>query len=1544
MPFITRSEINPKKQKKRIEDEGGGLNDDRSPAVANEEDEEDLRAQVLNDIDEEDLLHMKIPPKPEPVMSSDGSGQRLVIHSIEVENFKSYYGKHVLGPFHHNLSAIIGPNGSGKSNVIDSLLFVFGYRASKIRSKKISVLIHSSKGNENLQSCTVCVNFQKIIDRPDGTFDLVEGSQFKVTRTAYKDNSSKYTYNGKAMQFKDIAKRLREVGIDLIHNRFLILQGEVEQIAMMKPKALTENDDGMLEYLEDIIGSSRLKIPIEKLQKKIESLQEERTAQLTRVKMAEKEKNELEGPVKGIVMELRIDNGIALCRNRLLQVEKVGAVSALDMEEEERKKIVDELDDAKRLQKEMTEARSSGKKELEALQLELERAQEAYERAKKEIAENDQARGKRKAELARLVDKKKKLLEDIKKETKKVDDLEGVPAKAKAKIDEYEQVLADIDEVINERKAKADEKLAEFAEKTQELQAKKKVEEEKLGKLATKEDEAAAKLTLAQEALQQLRCDEEKERKKLSDLKDSLDEARNTLETKKSDLVKACKVLPNLEEEMQMGKAELSAKREEEAECAENVRSSRAKFEHKRQAVEAHRSQNNLLNRLMHEKATGAIPGIFGRLGDLGAIDQKYDVAISTTCGALDYIVVDTVETAQQCVEVLKRDHLGVASFIALDKQEKLRPLMAKPDHTPENVPRLFDLIRVADRAVLPAFYYALRDTLVADDIATATRVGVGGRERHRVVTLKGEVVEPSGTMTGGGRSEQRGRIGQDIKVDTSKDSAKEIAALQNYLDEEQERLVDIRRSIQQLEKRLNSVKTDYDRVKRNEQNLKTDIGPLEEKIEGLEKRLKEQKVRAKEAAADERAVEKAKQKVAELEKERNAAAEVADEVREQVAEVSAKIQAVYAELVEPFKRQLDEALARKESASKGIAKEKGAVNNAERNLNKAKARKNDLEADLKETEEAIEKIHLNADNHVQRMEELMKQKSERQEELKEAESRLKEVSNKFSQLDNEEVDLQRKVNELQRVIESKEGDIAHAKAKVTSIVSKLSSLHLDYVKCIKRLPEHLCEVSDEDDFSLQEAIENERVFIRKLTEGEIMAEADKTGIIQINDLPIYSADQIENFNINDIRFTLANLEKRKAGKAPNLSSLQEYIHKLERYDKEVDRLKEISIKKDQHRDLCEELRSLRLKEFMEGFTQIGVALKEMYQMITLGGDASLDLVDSLDPFSEGVSFGVRPPKKSWKQITNLSGGEKTLSSLALVFALHHYRPTPLYVMDEIDAALDFRNVSIIAHYIKDRTKNAQFIIISLRNNMFELGDRLVGIYKTFDCTKNVLVEASLICENMRNQRAVLDALEKVKLNQEDRASLQASRGVDKAAAVAQVRTGVSDERLDENEEPEVPRGASDDSGSVRLSVAEPCLRSPVESSGARILDIPAFKGTRKALSPDRKRQVADFVKYVERTKKLAEPVAPLEKESSVSPPTKKQRSPRKKSCQEDKSENRRNSSGTERKRSPRKSRRAAAFTKPIVDLETSGETLSGSPMQSEVNRSGESSFNVSDA
>ncbi|GBM28168.1 Structural maintenance of chromosomes protein 4 [Araneus ventricosus] len=151
-----------------------------------------------------------------------------------------------------------------------------------------------------------------------------------------------------------------------------------------------------------------------------------------------------------------------------------------------------------------------------------------------------------------------------------------------------------------------------------------------------------------------------------------------------------------------------------------------------------------------------------------------------------------------------------------------------------------------------------------------------------------------------------------------------------------------------------------------------------------------------------------------------------------------------------------------------------------------------------------------------------------------------------------------------------------------------------------------------------------------------------------------------------------------------------------------------------------DELRRKRLEEFMKGFIVIAKKLKEIYQMLTLGGDAEVELVDQSDPFEGGIELSVRPPRKSWKLMRNLSGGEKTLSSLALVFALHYYRPTPFYVMDEIDAALDVINVSIVGYFLKETTKNAQFIIVSLRNVMNELSDNLLGIYKINNCTKNI--------------------------------------------------------------------------------------------------------------------------------------------------------------------------------------------------------------------------------
>jgi len=224
----------------------------------------------------------------------------------------------------------------------------------------------------------------------------------------------------------------------------------------------------------------------------------------------------------------------------------------------------------------------------------------------------------------------------------------------------------------------------------------------------------------------------------------------------------------------------------------------------------------------------------------------------------------------------------------------------------------------------------------------------------------------------------------------------------------------------------------------------------------------------------------------------------------------------------------------------------------------------------------------------------------------------------------------------------------------------------------------------------------------------------------------------LEKYDIEELKETIDTLQNERSllAKNANMGAIAEYRKKEADYLSRVAELDQVTEERNDARKEHEELRRQRLEMFMEGFGAITLKLKEMYQMITLGGDAELELVDSLDPFSEGIVFSVRPPKKSWKNISNLSGGEKTLSSLSLVFALHHYKPTPLYVMDEIDAALDFKNVSIVANYIKERTKNAQFIIISLRNNMFELADRLVGVYKVRNVTNTVAINPKVFAQS----------------------------------------------------------------------------------------------------------------------------------------------------------------------------------------------------------------------
>jgi structural maintenance of chromosome 4 len=201
-----------------------------------------------------------------------------------------------------------------------------------------------------------------------------------------------------------------------------------------------------------------------------------------------------------------------------------------------------------------------------------------------------------------------------------------------------------------------------------------------------------------------------------------------------------------------------------------------------------------------------------------------------------------------------------------------------------------------------------------------------------------------------------------------------------------------------------------------------------------------------------------------------------------------------------------------------------------------------------------------------------------------------------------------------------------------------------------------------------------------------------------------------------DIEMEKAELKDRLSHLNPDFSAIEEYNRREETFKQSEKEYLETNERRLAIIEDSKNLQTRRQNQFLEGIKKIGEHVKFTYQMLTLSGDARIDLVDKFDPFQYGVTFSVRPPGKSWKNLLNLSGGERTLSSLALVLAIHQFKPTPFYILDEVDAALDLRNVSIIAHYLKERATNAQFIVISLRNNMFEHANRLIGITKLSDC------------------------------------------------------------------------------------------------------------------------------------------------------------------------------------------------------------------------------------
>jgi len=1191
-----------------------------------------------------------------------GPKARIVITYLVLTNFKSYAGRQEVGPFHASFSSVVGPNGSGKSNVIDSLLFVFGFRASKMRQGKISALIHNSAAHPNLDHCEVEVHFQEIMDLPGGGHEVIPDSTLVVSRRAFKNNSSAYYINGKTSNFTTVTNLLRERGVDLDHKRFLILQGEVESIAQMKPKAANEHDDGLLEYLEDIIGTSKYKAPIEESATKTEELNEVCREKSGRVQHVEKEKNALEDKKNKALAYIRDENELATKKSALYQIYIEECSDTLQVTEEAVTKLQASLDEELQKHAGSEEGIKKIEKQYKSGQKELDRMEKESQEVLKQMAKLDKETVKFDEKKKFLANKRKKLEKSLESAIFGAKETETQMKQSSDDISRNTEAIAELEENME-----AEEKqLAAIREslkgKTQGLSDEIAAKQKSLEPWNAKLNDKQSAMAVAQSELDILKEKDGAAAVAIADVEAKIASFKESKASKSSEFNQCRKEKTELEKELQRVHAEQESLMKKEPGMRSKLLDARQKADEARSSLSASQSQSSVLTGLNRLKESGRIKGFHGRLGNLGAIDSKYDVAISTACPSLDNLVVDSVEVGQQCIEYLRKNNLGRANFICLDRlpQRDLSPIS-----TPEECPRLFDLVKAQHDRFRPAFFSVLQNTLVSKDLQQANRVAYGA-QRWRVVTLDGQLIDKSGTMSGGGTRVAKGGMSSKLVAEVTRD---QVARLEGDRDMLEQTFEDFQRQQCELETTQRELTERIPELETQAQKLELEVSSFDRNIADAQRRIQELSTEQQTSKSD-------KARTKELEKTIAVLKADISKLHSSMAGIEEAIKALQDKIMEIGGVKLRTQKAKVDGLKEQIETLQSEMSNAE--VNRAKAEKQKTKHEKAQTEAR------------------------------------KELESSAAELERVEADMQRQIqdasgsreaaDEAQAAIDEKKEELSELKKEIDKRTVELNETRGIEIEMRNKLEEH--------QKALGEGQKRLRNCQERLSKLSLQSTSDLGEGQEESTLPTYSRDELLDMDKNELKDEIEDLEKKTQNINVDLSVLAEYRRRVEEHASRSADLAEAVAERDTAKKRCDELRRLRLEGFMEGFSIISMRLKEMYQMITMGGNAELELVDSLDPFSEGILFSVMPPKKSWKNISNLSGGEKTLSSLALVFALHHYKPTPLYVMDEIDAALDFRNVSIVASYIKERTKNAQFIVISLRNNMFELASRLVGVYK----------------------------------------------------------------------------------------------------------------------------------------------------------------------------------------------------------------------------------------
>lgn len=1164
----------------------------------------------------------------------------MYLKRIEMQGFKSFADKTVL-EFKPGITTVIGPNGSGKSNISDAIRWVLGEQSMKsLRgAKSEDIIFAGTQARKSLGFAEVSI----VIDNNDNKLPI-EYSEVTVTRKIYRSGETGYFINKVPCRLKDILELFMDTGIGK-DGYSIIGQGKIDEI-------LSNKSEDRRHIFEEAAGIVKYRTRKQESEKKLEQTK----LNLLRI-------NDILAEIEANIEPLKLQSDKAKqfldLREELKSIEVGLFIYNINTYKEKLEQLVKDEDiitSQKEAEDSKMEALQASKEELrqvvDDITAQIENMQNIgfessnkIEKINSEIGisnERIQNNNANKQRLETEILEVKSRIEELKEEQKQKLEKKTNLTSNKEK---FEKELA--------------EKEAELAELSKKLSAK---ELEIEGKKQIVQDNIDKKYELAAEInTQDVNYENLEKRKK--QLKNEIDSVISELDSTrygKNEISKGFYdieskrniAVEKLEKSVQAKEQNMQKLKQYEDEISKLTYTQRMKQARHQFLIETEKEKegyNKTVKSLLVacDKDSSLNKGIHGVLANLISVEKEYETAIEMCLGqSLQNIVTSTEQDAKKMIEYLRTNSLGRASFLPIASvQGKKLDKLTKMDGVIGIASDLVKCKKEYEQIILSL----LGRTVVVEDMDTAIALAKKDKYSFRIVTLKGDIISSSGSISGGSvQTKTVNILGRSREIE---DLEKELKKLEKQIAdktaEKEEYASSIGDSIEEtakLEKELQEIEIVYATEKQK-------MVAVEENITRLENRLA-----------------KLKEEVTQTEKQKEENRLLKEQKETEIKTLTQQIEELN-KVIEEF------ALNNKDNQKY--------IDDLNFDITNLKISVTSFDESESSIEEMVERISQDIKNNEQSIENKNQNILAINEENTKLEQTITEYNAQIEQIKQEVTNSGTKVEELKQERIDKNEKLVNTENQIQSQFSTLESLKEQIIKLdVKKTK------LEQDLQQVVESLWNEYELTPNSTEEYQKPNNVATAQKQVNSL---------RNKIKDLG-------------SINIDSIEEYKKTKERYDFMSEQRLDLENTASKLRKIIGDMTTTMQNQFKEKFELINKNFNEVFTELFNGGKAELILENEENILECGIDIRVQPPGKKLQNMMLLSGGEKAFTAIALLFAILKINPAPFCILDEIEAALDDVNVYRFAEYLKKFCKQTQFLVITHRKGTMEAGDSVYGV------------------------------------------------------------------------------------------------------------------------------------------------------------------------------------------------------------------------------------------